>query len=449
MSNKSTNPVQAHSPQTSAFTLFIGHLKNHFTLLPDPRKGKNIVYSITDAALSAFSVFFIQCPSFLAYQRHRQETQGQNNATSLFQVKQLPSDNQIRNLLDSIAPTQFADLFEKAFAYLEEDGTLETYRSLNNTFLLALDGFCYHSSNHISGENCSKRNKAGQINYSHSAMMPVVVAPNNPHALPMMPEFISPQEGDTKQDSENKAAKRWLKQHGDKLKQMGVTILGDDLYAHQPLCEAILDIGGHFILTCKPRSHKTLYQTLEERALEKKIITVKRTWRHGKRTYTDHFRFALQVPLREGEDVLPVNWCELNTTDATGKSVKNHSFITGHDITAENVFDVVEAARTRWKIKNENNNTLKTKGYHAAHNFGHGKQFLSQALLTLNVFSFLLHTILPYSDRAYRLIRDKLPTRQTFFNDLRALTRYMYFTDWQELLQFMMKGLKIKLDDSG
>jgi hypothetical protein len=280
-------------------------------------------------------------------------------------------------------------------------------------------------------------------------MMPVVVAPNNPHALPMVPEFITPQEGDTKQDSENKAAKRWLKQHGDKLKQMGVTILGDDFYAHQPLCEAILDIGGHFILTCKPRSHKTLYQTLEERALEKKIITAKRTWRHGKRTYTDHFRFAPQVPLREGEDAIPVNWCELNTTDATGKSVKNHSFITDHDITAENVLDVVETGRTRWKIENENNNTLKTKGYHAAHNFGHGKQFLSQTLLTLNVFSFLLLTILHYSDRAYRLICDKLPTRQTFFNDLRALTRYMRFTDWQDLLQFMMKGLMIKLDDSG
>jgi hypothetical protein len=43
MPNKLTNPVQAHSPQTSAFTLFIGRLQNHFTLLPDLRKGKNIV----------------------------------------------------------------------------------------------------------------------------------------------------------------------------------------------------------------------------------------------------------------------------------------------------------------------------------------------------------------------------------------------------------------------
>jgi hypothetical protein len=38
---------------------------------------------------------------------------------------------------------------------------------------------------------------------------------------------------------------------------------------------------------------------------------------------------------------------------------------------------VVEAGRSRWKIENENNNVLKTKGYHLEHNFGHGQQHLS------------------------------------------------------------------------
>ena len=32
-----------------------------------------------------------------------------------------------------------------------------------------------------------------------------------------------------------------------------------------------------------------------------------------------------------------------------------------------NVAEVVEAGRSRWKIENENNNTLKTKGYHFEH----------------------------------------------------------------------------------
>ena len=42
-----------------------------------------------------------------------------------------------------------------------------------------------------------------------------------------------------------------------------------------------------------------------------------------------------------------------------------------------------------------------------------------------------------------RLIRATLPTRKTFFDDLRALTRYLHFPSWEGLLRFMMRGLEI------
>ena len=54
-----------------------------------------------------------------------------------------------------------------------------------------------------------------------------------------------------------------------------------------------------------------------------------------------------------------------------------------HPVTAENVVALVAAGRSRWKIENENNNTLKTKGYHFEHNYGHGKQHLSAVLASL------------------------------------------------------------------
>lgn len=97
------------------------------------------------------------------------------------------------------------------------------------------------------------------------------------------------------------------------------------------------------------------------------------------------------------------------------------------------------------KVENENNNTLKTKGYHLEHNFGHGKQHLSSFLATLNILSLLFHTLLELLDDKYRLIRGHLPTRKTFFNDLRALTRYLYFESWEHLLSFMMQGLELEL----
>ena len=128
----------------------------------------------------------------------------------------------------------------------------------------------------------------------------------------------------------------------------------------------------------------------------------------------------------------------------TAPSCNKNAFASNHRITPDTVADIVKAGRARWKVENENNNTLKTKGYHLTHNFGHGKQNLSTVLATLNRLACLFHTVLGMSDAKYQLIRQKLPTRKTFFDDIRALTRYMCFGSWDKLLDFMMRGLEIE-----
>jgi len=200
--------------------------------------------------------------------------------------------------------------------------------------------------------------------------------------LPLEPEFITPQDGHDKQDCENAAAKRWLRQYGSRYRALGVTLLGDDLYCKQPVCEAIRQEGLNFILVCKPDSHKTLYEWLA--GLETTtggVHSVRVTRRQGKRTYTDTYRFVNQVPLRDGDDALEVNWCGLTTTQADGKVLYHNAFATNHRLTKENVADRVKAGRARWKVENENNNTLKTKGYHLTHTTGKGDRSTSAHLL--------------------------------------------------------------------
>ena len=68
--------------------------------LPDARRGKNLHYRMVDAGLSAFSVFFMQSPSFLAHQRHFEAGHGRSNCGSLFGIAKIPSDNHIRDMLD-------------------------------------------------------------------------------------------------------------------------------------------------------------------------------------------------------------------------------------------------------------------------------------------------------------------------------------------------------------
>jgi hypothetical protein len=42
------------------------------------------------------------------------------------------------------------------------------------------------------------------------------------------------------------------------------------------------------------------------------------------------------------------------------------------------------------------------------------------------------------------LLRETLARRQTFFDDIRALTRYMVFESWHHLMDFMIGGLELE-----
>jgi hypothetical protein len=90
---------------------------------------------------------------------------------------------------------------------------------------------------------------------------------------------------------------------------------------------------------------------------------VRRRWT-GQRREIDTYRYAASIPLRDGDDALWVNWCELTTTDESGKVLYHNTFATSLPLDDQTVVKVVEAGRSRWKIENENNNTWKTSNSH-------------------------------------------------------------------------------------
>ena len=133
-------------------------LHRHIDPLPDYRKkGPNTRYRIQDGALGAFGIFFTQSPSFLDYQRTLQQNRGQNNAHTLLSVEQIPCDNQIRKLLDPIAPTALDPVFVEVFERLEQHRMLAHFRTLGDQLLVALDGTNYFSSKAIHCHNCLTR----------------------------------------------------------------------------------------------------------------------------------------------------------------------------------------------------------------------------------------------------------------------------------------------------
>jgi hypothetical protein len=418
-------------------------MREVFAQLPDARRSSNnLRYAMEDAALSAFSVFFTQSPSFLDYQTRMQQQQGKNNAQTLFGVHQIPSNNQIRNILDPVPAHTLFPLIAHIGDELYRNQYLESYRSINNTLLVAIDGTDFFSSNTIHCKCCScAQQKNGDMLYRHIAVTPVLVAHGKQQVIALPPEFVHPQDGHDKQDCETAASGRWLSQWGSHYAAWRITVLGDDIYCHQPFCQRTLDADMHFIFTCKPDSHPTVYEWVADFTRAGQIATLTRTRRKGKKHFTDTYRYLNDVPLRDSDDALLVNWCELITTREDGTVQYRNAWASSHRIDEHNVEPLVKAARARWKIENENNNTLKTKGYHFEHNFGHGKRHLANLLATMILLAFLMHTCFDWLDERYRAVRSALPSRATFFENVRTLLLYLPFDSWDHLLGFMLSKL--------
>ena len=133
----------------------------------------------------------------------------------------------------------------------------------------------------------------------------------------------------------------------------------------------------------------------------------------------------------------------MKITDGAGAALYGNAYSTDWQINAGNVAGLVAAGRARWKIKHENNNVLKTRGYHLEHNFGHGKKHLSRLLMTMHLLAFGLHTLREVTEESSRLIRATVGARRKFFAHLEALTTCLYFETGERLMDFMMRGLKI------
>ena len=420
------------------------HLERHldrlracFARMPDRRRGGNRRYTMADIAMAALSVFLMQSPSFLAHQRALAEGRRRSNAHTLFGLVRIPCDNHIRQMLDGVPTAHFDDEFHAVAEDLDARGALAPMRRLDGRTLVALDGTEFFRSRKVHCPNCSTRKRSdGTTEHFHQMLAANVVAPGRAQSLPLPPEFVRPQDGADKQDCERQAVKRWLARHAPRCAALRPVYLGDDLYACQPVCRAMLDSGGNFLLTCKQPSHTTLYEYLDGIRLPSRRTVSG----NGSRRRVHRYRWMTGLPIRDGDDALRVNWLEITSARPNGKVTYRGAFVTSLPVERTNVAELADCARARWKIENETFNVLKQHGYHLEHNFGHGSNNLAGVLVVLNLLAFALHTACDLAESLWQQARRRLGTRFRLFEHLRTVTEYQVFPDWNALLHLLATG---------
>ena len=117
--------------KTTIFDGLITGAKEVMGKLSDKRMASNATkYTMESAGMGALSIFMMQDPSFLSHQTRLARGTSTHNFRSLFSCEDIPTPNQIRNLLDGVEASELESLYHNGLEALEKHGGLQKYQLL-------------------------------------------------------------------------------------------------------------------------------------------------------------------------------------------------------------------------------------------------------------------------------------------------------------------------------
>jgi hypothetical protein len=421
-------------------------LATTFEAVDDPRAPEQLSYSLHDTLMSGFAMMFFQHPSLLQFQRAMKQKRRRCNLQTSFGVQEVPSDTQMREILDGVEVEALRSLFPQLWEKVRRAGWGGRFTTIvpsgqhqGRYYTVALDGSEYFRSTKVQCPHCLRRPDAkGRVHYSHLIVGATVVRAGSHQVLPLdVEEVRNATVESTPQDCELTASKRLITRLRQEHPQMALIVVGDDLYAHVPFVELLQQLRQHYVLVAKPSSHPTLVAAVA--AAEGTEQSQRGQWTEGsgarQRTYT--YRLVRQVPLAL-EGAIRVNYVEVWEHAAGGELLYHNSWITDLALDTANVAVVVQIGRTRWKIENEQFNVHKNHGYELAHNYGHGQQTLSMVFYLLNLLAYVAHVVLALGDRLYQRCRTQ-ESRRELWAALRALVNALLVESWRHLLELYLE----------
>jgi hypothetical protein len=420
----------------SADSLF-ALIRAGFEQVPDQR-AENASISLPDALMSGFAMFSLKDPSLLAFDERRATD---SNLKSIYGIEHVPGDTQVRTILDDAEPASIRPVFKDVLRQLQRSKELDQFLFLGGSYLVSLDGTGYFSSKKVHCSSCLEKvnQKTGEVTYCHQLLGGVIIHPQRREVIPLMPEPIMKQDGETKNDCERNAAKRFLAQLKHDYPDLSFTITEDALSPNAPHIRELEKHGFHYILGVKEGDHEYLF---EQVALARQEGEVTEFEQHVGGV-VHRFSFINQMPLNKSNPDVQVNFLEYWEI---GKDKLQHfCWVTDFTITKLNAFTIMRGGRARWKVENETFNTLKNQGYHFEHNFGHGQKNLSVVFVALMMLAFLVDQVQQLACELFQAVLDKKGSRRRLWEHMRALFKTLEFESMEHLFKAILYGYKAKV----
>jgi hypothetical protein len=410
-------------------------VRTGFERIPDHRAA-NAKIDLPDALMSGFAMFSLKDSSLLAFDQRRAID---TNLKTIYGLKAIPCDTQMRTILDPVSPDNLKSLFKDVIGQVRQAQVLSRLK-FRGHYLVSLDGSSYFASTEVHCASCleKKSRKTGEVTYSHQVLVGAIVHPDFKEVLPLAPEAIVKQDGTSKNDCERNAAKRFFHQLRQDYPDWPFIITEDALSANAPHLQELKKHNLRYILSVKEGDHTFLFETVatahqvgQTTEYECKVKGV-----------IHRFRFINQVPLNASHPDLLVNFIEY--WEIKGNQVQHFCWITDFTVTTANVFELMRGGRARWKIENETFNTLKNQGYHFEHNYGHGQQFLSVNLASLMLLAFLVDQVQQLASTLFQAVLKKEGSRKQLWEHVRALFYTLPFTSLEEIFRALLYGYQVE-----
>lgn len=389
-----------------------------------------MTYSWQDCLMSGLAIFGLKYPSLLQFDKAlRSKATVRRNLRTLYGVKEAPSDTQLRERLDTLSPEQLRKPFKQIFSHLQRGKMLERYRYLDGYYIVSIDGTGQYSSKSVSCKNCCEKHskKTGETTYYHHMLGAALVHPNQKVVIPFAPEPIIKKDGSTKNGCERNAAKRLLPELRREHPHLKMLVVEDALAANHPHLSLLDSLDMAYVIGVKPGDHKHLFGWIGDLKANEHIISDDDGTKH-------YFSYYHDAPLNDKHHDYRVNVIEYREEKPNGK-VQKFSWITRLKVTDDNVYKLMRAARSRWKIENETFNTLKNQGYNFEHNYGHGYQNLCSVMTMLMLLAFLIDQTQQLCCKLYQKVRNELGALRTVFETVRSSIKLLVWEDWDVLYE--------------
>ena len=253
--------------------------------------------------------------------------------------------------------------------------------------------------------------------------------PDKKVVIPLAPEPIIKGDGTTKNDCERNASKRLLNDLRREHPHLKVLVVEGGLASNHPHLSLLDSLNMNYIIAVKPGDHRYLFDWIKDLPGQVYTQTDEKDTQHDFTCYDD-------VPLNDAHHDYRVSVIKYTETKKNRKQ-QHFSWATKIPVTSDTVYELMRAARARWKIENETFNTLKNQGYNLEHNYGHGNKNLCSVMTMLMVLAFLIDQVQQLCCKHYQKAREKKGAFKVLFDTARCSLQWFVWESFTDLWLFL------------